>query len=79
VGWRGKFSGMNIETIREWRNRCPFQPFEVHLTNGEAHTVWEPQNVALGKTQIIIACPAADRIVLCDLSRIDAIEATASI
>jgi hypothetical protein len=66
---------MNIETIREWLNRQPFEPFEVRLSNGEVHQVRHPENVALGKTRIVIAYPDPDRVVHCSLIHINSIQA----
>ena len=78
VSRRGRLTDMNMETIREWRNREPFEPFEIHLSNGKSHTVWRPENVALMKTQIVIAYPEADRTEFCHLSQIDGIQISAT-
>ena len=32
-------NGMNADTIREWLNRRPFEPFELRLSNGEAYLI----------------------------------------
>ena len=66
---------MNMETIHELLNRRPFQPFEIRLSNGEVYQVRHPANVALAKTRMAIACPEADRIVLCSLVHINSVEA----
>jgi hypothetical protein len=66
---------MNMETIREWLQRAPFEPFELRLSNGEAHQVRHPENVALGKNRIIIVDPETDRAVHCALIHVNSIVA----
>lgn len=45
---------MNMDTIREWLHRQPFEPFELHLSNGEVYTVWHPELIMLGKTKLAV-------------------------
>lgn len=66
---------MNMETIREWLSRRPFEPFVLRLSNGEAHEVCHPENLALGKTRIIVVDPALDRVVHVSLIHVNSIEA----
>lgn len=66
---------MNMETIREWLRREPFEPFAIRLSNGEVHQVRHPENIALGKTRIAISYPETDRMVHCSLVHINSIEA----
>jgi hypothetical protein len=66
---------MNMDTIREWLHRQPFEPFEIRLSNGEVYPVGHPENVALAKTRIAISYPETDRIVHCSLVHINSIEA----
>ncbi len=66
---------MNMDSIREWRNRQPFEPFVLRMSNGEIHEVRHPENIALGKTRIIVAYPNADRVVHLSLIHVNAIEA----
>ena len=54
---------MNIEAIREWLNRQPFEPFVLRMSNGEVHEVRHPKNVALGRTRIAVSFPERDRFV----------------
>ena len=53
---------MNMDTIREWLRRQPFEPFVVKLSNGDVHEVRHPENVALAKTRIIVSHPDTDRV-----------------
>jgi len=66
---------MNMETIREWLNRRPFEPFVVRLSNGEAHEVRHPENVVLLKSRIIIGYPETDRAVHVSLIHVNSFEA----
>lgn len=66
---------MNMETIREWLGRRPFEPFIVRLSNGEEHQVRHPENVMVLKSRIIIGFPETDRAVHCSLIHINSIEA----
>jgi len=66
---------MNMETIREWLNRAPFEPFVLRMSNGEIHEVRHPENVALGKNRIIVVDPVADRAVHLSLIHVNSIEA----
>lgn len=66
---------MNMEIIREWLQRAPFEPFELRLSNGEVHQVRHPENVALGENRIIIVDPETDRAVHRALININSIAA----
>lgn len=66
---------MNMETIREWLNRHPFEPFVLRLSNGEAREIRHPECMALGKTRVIVSYPDADRVVHLSLIHVNAIEA----
>jgi hypothetical protein len=65
---------MNIETIREWQRRQPFEPFVIRMSNGEAHEVRHPECVALGRTRIAVSFPEQDRFIHLSLTHINAIE-----
>jgi hypothetical protein len=66
---------MNSDTIREWINRRPFEPFEVRLSNGESYQVRHPEVVAIGKNRIAIADPETDRIVHVALIHVNSVAA----
>jgi hypothetical protein len=66
---------MNAETIREWLNRQPSEPFEVRLSNGEHHQMRHPEVLALGKNRMAIVDPGTDRFVHVALVNINSIEA----
>lgn len=65
---------MNMETIREWLNRRPFEPFVIRLSNGETHEVRHPENVVLLKSRIIVGDPETDRAVHCSLVHVNSVE-----
>ena len=66
---------MNMETIREWLNRQPFEPFVLRMSNGEVHEVRHPEFLALGKNRLIVIDPRTDRAVHLALIHVNAIEA----
>ena len=66
---------MNAETIREWLNRQPFEPFEVRLSNGEHYQVRHPELLAIAKNRIIVVDPNTDRVVHVAMVHINSIEA----
>ncbi len=66
---------MNADTVREWLNRQPFEPFELRLSNGEIYQVRHPENIAIGKNRIAVVDPGADRFVHIALVHINIIEA----
>jgi hypothetical protein len=66
---------MNVEAIREWLNRRPFEPFVLRLSNGETYDVRHPELVALGKNRIVVADPETDRFVHLSLIHVNSIEA----
>lgn len=65
---------MNMEAIREWLNRQPFQPFVLRLSNGEMHEVRHPENVALGKNRLVVVDPSIDQVVHLSLIHVNSIE-----
>ena len=58
---------MSYEYFRELLDRRPFEPFAVHLSNGEVHAVRYPSCAALTRTRLVITDLDADRIVVCSL------------
>jgi hypothetical protein len=38
---------MKIDEIRKMRNRAPFRPFQLHLTNGEVIEVGHPERMSI--------------------------------
>lgn len=69
---------MNMETIREWLIRRPFEPFVIPLSNAETHEVRHPENVVLLKSRIIVGYPETDRAVHCSLVHVNSVEALQS-
>ena len=53
---------MNSDTIREWLLRRPFEPFVLRLSNGETHEVRHPENLAIGKTRLIVVDAESDSV-----------------
>jgi hypothetical protein len=65
---------MNAETIREFLNKRPFEPFLIRLSNGESHEVRHPENVVLLKTGLIIGYPETDSAVHIGLIHVNSIQ-----
>lgn len=38
---------MKIVDLKKMRNRAPFRPFQIHLTNGEVLVVEHPENMSI--------------------------------
>lgn len=68
VRWLGLYNIlMNAEAIRELLRRQPFEPFEVHLSNGEVHPVRHPEVAFLAGARLLLYYPETDRLVWCSL------------
>ena len=65
---------MNTETIREWLNRRPFEPFLLALSNGETYPVKHPENVIVLKTRLIIGYPETDLVVHVSLLHVNSLK-----
>ncbi|MBI2480727.1 MAG: hypothetical protein HYV60_19500 [Planctomycetia bacterium] len=65
---------MNTETIREWLNRHPFEPFLLSLSNGETYEVRHPENVAIGKNRLAVVDSDSDSIAHIALIHINSIK-----
>jgi hypothetical protein len=65
---------MNTETIREFVNKRPFDPFVIRLSNGEAYEVRHPENIMILKTRLVIGYPEIDRVVQVGLIHVNSIE-----
>jgi hypothetical protein len=38
---------MKLDLVRKMRDRTPFRPFQIHLTNGEVLPVGHPENMSV--------------------------------
>jgi hypothetical protein len=65
---------MNADAIREMRRKAPFQPCVIHLSSGQSHEVRHPECLAIGKSQIAITNPDADRVAVFSLVHVTGIE-----
>jgi hypothetical protein len=65
---------MNSETVREFLTRQPFQPLQIHLSNGEVHQIRHPEFAMLLKSTLVIGIPDSDRVICCALLHITSIE-----
>jgi hypothetical protein len=55
------------DTLHELLHRQPFEPFEIHLSNGNFNTVRHPEIAQLLKTKIVIGLPEPGRFAVCFL------------
>jgi hypothetical protein len=65
---------MNAEAIQELLHRRPFEPFEVHLSNGEIHQISNPEFAVVLKSNVFIGYPDSDRFALCSLLHIASLQ-----
>jgi hypothetical protein len=65
---------MTAEYFQELLRRRPFEPFAVHCSNGEVHTIRHPEVAALTRTRLVIVDPDADRVTVCSLPHIASVE-----
>jgi hypothetical protein len=66
---------MTMSAIREFIRREPFQPFVIRLSNGESHEVHHPECVAISRSEVVVTYPDQDRVVLCGMIHVNAVEA----
>jgi hypothetical protein len=65
---------MNAETIRELLRRRPFEPFEVHMTNGEIHQVRHPEMTMVVGPRLVVGYPDTERVAILSLLHVATIE-----
>ncbi len=65
---------MNSDVIRQLVLRRPFEPFTVHLSEGETYEVRHPETVALGKQRIVVVDPESDQMAICSLLHVTSVE-----
>ena len=53
---------MNPDSVRQLLRARPFQPFEVRMSNGDAHQIKHPENATLTGSRLIVVEPADDRV-----------------
>ncbi len=61
---------MNAETLKKMLTDQPFKPFEVHMTNGEVHSVRHPEMAWVVGGKVYVHIPEKNHEVLCSLLRI---------
>ncbi len=65
---------MPVESIRELLSHRPFEPFEVHMSNGDIHQIKHPEMATLTKTRLVIADFDKDRLAICSLLHIASVQ-----
>lgn len=69
-----KIKGMNYDYMHQLLHAEPFEPFAVHLSNGEVHAIRHPECATLTRTRLVVADLKADRITVCSLLDIANVE-----
>ena len=65
---------MNAEYFRQLLHRQPFEPFSVHLSNGEILPVRHPECATLTNTRLVVVEPEQDRITVVSLLHVAGVE-----
>ncbi len=65
---------MSYETLKELLDRCPFEPFEIRLSNGERYEIRHPEMALLLKSRIVIGDAENDTMTICGLIHINSIQ-----
>jgi hypothetical protein len=65
---------MNADTIRELLRRRPFEPFEIHMTNGDIHQIRHPEMVMIVQTRLVVGYPDTGKIAILSLLHVATIE-----
>ena len=55
------------DTLHELLHRQPFEPFEIHLSNGNSYSIRHPEIAQLMKTKIVVALPEPGQFAVCFL------------
>lgn len=58
---------MNSEAIQELLKRQPFEPFEIHMSNGAVHEVRHPEFALLSRSRLVLLDPVTDRLSIVSL------------
>jgi len=61
---------MNAEAIQEVLRRQPFEPFEVRMSNGDAHPVRHPEFAMLLPSRLVVGDPVSDRLSILSLMHV---------
>ena len=65
---------MHRDTLDELLRRQPFEPFAVHMSNGDVHQVRHPEFAFVLKTNFVIGQPDSDRVTICSVLHIASVE-----
>ncbi len=65
---------MNSETLRQFLQKRPFEPFTILLSNGERHEVRHPEFAIVSPSRLVVVDPVTDRFWLISLIHIAEIQ-----
>ena len=69
---------MTGDTIRELLQQHPFEPFELHMSNGNVVPVRHPEMALVLKTNVIVGDNKSDQFSICALLHIANVQTMAS-
>ena len=61
---------MTGETVRELLQQHPFEPFELHMSDGDVVPVRHPEMALVLKTNVIVGDQSSDKFAICSLLHI---------
>ena len=70
---------MRQQEVQDVLRKEPFQPFRIHLSNGETYDVRHPELALLTRSSVHVVVPSSDqkdtdRVVQCDLLHVAVME-----
>ena len=63
-----------LQTIRDFRSRDQFVPFQVVMTSGDRYAVENSELLAIARSQLIYCFPHSDRVAHLRMSQIASVE-----
>lgn len=61
---------MKAEALRQLLGRRPFQPLDVHMSNGEIYQIRYPDCAVVLRSTLFIGDPDADNFVICSFDQV---------
>jgi hypothetical protein len=71
-------STMSLDELRKHVNASPFEPFDLCLANGDRYRVAHPENIAMGRSIVVVAFTDQDGTAWCTPHQIVSVTKPAS-
>ncbi len=70
---------MRFQEVQDALRRQPFEPFQIHLTNGQRFLIRHPEFAALSRSSVLVGVSSGDddvpdRYIQCDLLHVVSLE-----